>query len=55
MTESLGCYLDKTYCASPHCKNECGSKMSDKVKEAIGKIPYARVYYSYFCGKEGNG
>lgn len=48
---TLGCYLDRTYCASPHCENECGAKMSDEVKEAISKIEHHQVAFSYFCGE----
>lgn len=47
--EPTGCFLDYTYCSSEKCTNECGRKMSDKIKEAINKIPYHPVAFSYFC------
>lgn len=47
-----GCYLDYTYCGSPHCKNECGRQMSDEIKEALEKDQYARYAMSYFCGEK---
>lgn len=43
--------LDKTFCASPECKNECGRKMTPEEKEAIDKMPFYRVSYAYFCGE----
>ncbi len=49
---NLGCFLDRAYCASPKCKNECGRKMSEEVKEAISKIENCRVAYAYFCAQE---
>jgi len=52
MNNGLGCYLDKCYCASPNCKNECGRKMSPEIKEAIQKIPNAHYSMAYFCGEE---
>ena len=42
-------YLDKTFCASPNCKNACGRKMTDKQKEESKKYHY--VWYAYFCGE----
>jgi hypothetical protein len=27
------CYNDKTYCASINCKNKCGRKLTDKIKQ----------------------
>ena len=47
--KNLGCFLDRCYCASPNCKNACGRKMSDEIKEAISKIPNARYSMAYFC------
>lgn len=46
-----GCYLDKTYCISPNCKGECGSELTDEIKEAIERAGPSRVAYSYFCGE----
>ena len=42
--------LDKTFCASPNCKNECGrqwTKEHDKAMEQAQK-PYISV--AFFCG-----
>jgi hypothetical protein len=42
-------YLDKTYCASPDCTNECGRKMP------TGTFPRTsferQVKFGYFCGE----
>ena len=51
-TEPKGCFLDYTYCASTDCKNDCGSKMSDSIKEAVDKMKHCRVAFSYFCGED---
>ena len=48
-TEPTGCFLDYTYCSSENCKNKCGRKMSESIKQAAERIPYARVAFSYFC------
>lgn len=43
-------YKDRTYCASPECKNECGRKLSKEDEELTrGKDIY--IAYSYFCGQ----
>ena len=53
---ACGCYRDKTYCASPNCKNECGRKMSE-LEQAQQKAFFAAqgytlpVSYGYFCGE----
>jgi len=45
----MRCYKDRTYCASPECKNECGRKLSKEEEESTrGKNVY--IAYSYFCG-----
>lgn len=51
-------FLDKTFCASPNCINECGHKMSDEEKDRLNiaawKNPDAYsvlVAWAYFCGK----
>lgn len=47
------CYLDRTWCASPNCKNECGRKFTKKDRENAIKwwggedFPIAA---RYFCG-----
>jgi hypothetical protein len=43
------CYKDKTFCASPNCKNECGRKMTEDEKITLQKN-WAPVNYGYFCG-----
>jgi len=48
---TLTCYRDRTYCASPNCKNECGRKMSKEVEELLKKDEYGRTSYAYFCGE----
>lgn len=50
--KAIGCFLDYTYCASKNCTNQCGSKMSKEIEDAINKITYANVAYSYFCDEE---
>ena len=52
------CFKDKTFCASPNCKNECGRKMTPELEDELkranmpdkwdGMLP---VSYNYFCGK----
>ena len=37
-------YLDKTFCASPRCNNDCGRRMTDAERE--------RLTYGYFCGEQ---
>lgn len=51
-TEPIGSFLDYTYCGSSNCQNECGRKMTESVKNAVDKMPYARVAYSKFCGED---
>ena len=44
-------YLDKTFCKSPNCKNECGRRMTEEERNKLLKLPYELVSYDYFCGK----
>lgn len=55
-------FLDKTFCASPDCTNECGRKMTDAERGALqiwaalmnpANDPdiIAPVCYAYFCGE----
>lgn len=44
------CYKDKTFCASPQCKNECGRKMT-KDEEREAKQLNLEVSSAYFCGQ----
>jgi len=44
--------LDKTFCASPQCKNECGRKFTEEVKQAAEKISIHKpISLMYFCGE----
>jgi hypothetical protein len=42
---------NKTFCASPDCKNECGRKMSDEMREQMIRRNQPYVSYAYFCGE----
>ncbi len=42
-------YLDKTFCASPHCNNDCGRRMTDSQRAGLNKNAELRVCYGYFC------
>ena len=43
-------FKDKTFCASPNCKNDCGRKMTDEEKvQSISSGLF--VSYAYFCGE----
>lgn len=45
-------FMDKTFCASPNCKNDCGRKMTDKERILLDKQPdYITVSYASFCDK----
>lgn len=50
-------FLDKIFCASPQCQNQCGRKMSEEEKDMLYKsirknprIPQYLLSYAYFCG-----
>ncbi|CAB4128157.1 hypothetical protein UFOVP100_13 [uncultured Caudovirales phage] len=43
--------LDRTFCASPDCKNECGRKMSEELNKCFKDNPWYPVSYAYFCGE----
>jgi len=46
--------LDKTFCASPNCKNECGVRYTDEVAELAERMrPNYGVSLSYFCDENG--
>jgi hypothetical protein len=47
-------YLDRTFCASPNCKNECGRMMTEMQTSQRKASFYASgfnlpVSYAYFC------
>lgn len=49
-------FLDKTFCASPNCKNECGRQLTEEQKQDLAMLSDAgywssQVSYSYFCGE----
>jgi len=48
--------LDKTFCASPNCKNECGRKMTDKERDALDRLPLQErvISQAYFCSEQAN-
>lgn len=52
------CFNDRSYCASPNCKNECGRKMTEKEKRDLERLNQPNhwdgllgVCYGYFCGE----
>lgn len=51
-------FKDKTFCASPNCKNECGRQLTSKLKEEYERVNgpdqwdgTLGICYGYFCGK----
>lgn len=42
--------LDRTFCASPNCKNECGREASIDVLRAADKNGRP-LSWAYFCGE----
>lgn len=44
-------YLDKTFCASPQCKNDCGRRMTDAERDQLIYSEAQYVSYGYFCGE----
>jgi len=47
-------FKDRTFCASPKCKNECGRKMTKKEEEQLEKMNethWVSVMQGYFCGE----
>ena len=45
-------YLDKTFCASPRCNNDCGRRMTDREREQLTYSEAQCVSYGYFCGED---
>lgn len=43
------CFRDRTWCASPDCKGECGRKMSPEIK-AEAKKSDLLTSWGLFCG-----
>jgi len=51
-------FKDRTFCASPKCKNECGRKMTKKEEEQLEKMnetQWVGVMQGYFCGEPEEG
>jgi hypothetical protein len=50
-------FKDRTFCASPNCKNKCGRKMSEKERAELdalnktGLFYLSEVSYGYFCSE----
>lgn len=44
-------YLDKTFCDSPQCKNDCGRRMTDEERSRLTYLNDKHVSYGYFCGE----
>lgn len=44
-------FLDKTFCESPNCKNDCGRQMSEQENKFLKGHPWYPVGYGYFCGE----
>lgn len=42
--------LDKTFCATPNCKNECGRRMAEDERALSVKLAIP-ISYAYFCGE----
>ena len=45
-------FLDKTFCASPNCKNDCGRRMTDRERDLLTYSQAQYVSYGYFCGED---
>lgn len=45
-------FLDKTFCASPNCKNDCGRRMTDRERDQLKYSQAQYVSYGYFCGED---
>lgn len=48
------CYRDKTFCASPNCKNECGRKITDAQRGEAERLGLF-ISWGYFCGEPEQG
>lgn len=47
--EDMICYLDRTFCASPNCTNECGRQLTEEMAaKNVNNMPVSRAY---FCGE----
>lgn len=41
-------YKDKTFCQSPHCKNDCGRQLTKEIQEGAQKAGMP-LSLGYFC------
>lgn len=55
------CFMDRTFCCSPNCTNECGRKMTDRELKHYERLNQPDRYdgllpisYGYFCGGPEN-
>ena len=42
-------FMDKTFCTSPNCNNDCGRQLPPELKAR--NISNSWVSYAYFCGE----
>ena len=42
-------YRDKTFCASPNCKNDCGRQLTDEIRQGA-RASNQLLSLAYFCG-----
>ncbi len=47
-------FKDKTFCASPHCTNQCGRKITDEERGEAQRLGLL-ISWSYFCGTPARG
>lgn len=45
-------YLEKTFCASVNCKNDCGRRMTEEELTRLRYLNSDEVSYDYFCGND---
>jgi|GEM_PF-4918558 hypothetical protein len=50
----MTCYKDKTFCASPKCRNQCGRKITDEQQREAQRLGLL-ISWSYFCGTPARG
>lgn len=41
-------YKDKTFCISPNCKNECGIKLTEEIKQDARRLELP-ICAAYLC------
>ena len=50
------CYKDMTFCISKNCKNKCGRKLTEEIKQNAIKwwgSKEAPISMAYFCDEDG--